>query len=131
MDIDAVRAGFSRSATHVQYLQTIDTGRNLLRRLEVACQSLYDDASFLLSSIQSLSSAQETQKELVTRMANWENVTSTILSNQEVIINSLDALLRLGLEQAELEQTIYNGAIEWRRSRPSVFYDSEVADFAT
>lgn len=129
VDIDAVRAGSSRSSTHLQYMQTIDTGRILLRTLEVACQSLYDDASFLLSSVQSLSLSQEKSKELATRMASWDNVTSAITTNQDIVVNSLDTLLKLGLEQAELEQVTYNGAIEWRRSRPSVFYDSETPDF--
>ncbi|KAJ3558904.1 hypothetical protein NM688_g656 [Phlebia brevispora] len=128
VDID-VRAGSSRSPTHAQYQQTVERGRNLLRTLEVTCQALYDDASFLLSSAQSLNFARESPKDLALRAANWENITAVISANLGVVTGSLDGLLALGLEQAELEQATYNGAIEWRRSRPSIFFDSEGPDF--
>lgn len=128
VDIDAVRASSSRSPTHMQYLKTIEKGRTLLRTLEAACQCLYDDAAALLSSIQSLEPQQSSVKEWAVRASNLSTVIAT---NLAVVMDALDALLALGSEQANLEQSTYNGAIEWRRSRPSMFFGDSDVDFGS
>ena len=113
----------------MQYVQTIDRARNLLRTLEMACQSLYDDSAAFLTSIQSLDFLNETSREFSQRVSSWDAVNTAVVANLFVVVKAFEDLFSLGTEQQSLEQNTYSGAIEWRRSRPSVFYgDGDTLD---
>ena len=106
VDLDASRvAGPSNSPAHIQYLQSIEKGRVQLRTLEATCQSLYDDAVTLMSSIQHLDLANETTTALTLRIAQWDRLGATVAANIGWVLDTLDALFKTSMEQATLERS--------------------------
>ena len=104
VDIDGLRAESGATASFSRYVQTVDQAQLLLRKLELATQSLYDDSSSLFMSIQ-LSHVPEPyydprhtdRQPQHERIAHLVNVIS---SNLTVTIDVLEGLWNVGQEQA-------------------------------
>lgn len=125
VDIDGFYVQTADAEHGVSYSQTVESARILIRTLEAVTQWLYDDASTLLLMAQRVRSStgkipwkdRDAHYELLDSMA------TSLKSNLQFLLQTLDALLELGHRQAEIAQGDYQGAIEWRMSRLS-FMDS-------
>ncbi|KDQ62197.1 hypothetical protein JAAARDRAFT_76166 [Jaapia argillacea MUCL 33604] len=112
VDID----GIKREASHDDlYMQTVDKARLLVRTLEAAVQSVYDDGFTLFLTSQGLSTGNFfSDGDYIDALA------TSLKANLGVIQQTLEALLSVGHDQADMAQGDYNGSIEWRMSRLSV-----------
>ncbi|KAJ7644278.1 ras guanine nucleotide exchange factor domain-containing protein [Roridomyces roridus] len=116
VDIDGIRQS-TVPGPNEMYAQTVDRARSLIRTLETAMQSLYDESTSILLTAQSLELGHSS------RDLNFDylNASSTSLkANLGVVNETFEALLAVGHEQADMDQGDYNGSIEWRMSRFSV-----------
>ena len=122
VDIDGIQHEPGQTAVHGMYMKAVDSARQLVRMLEVAVQSIYDDSASLLMTTQSLRQADYDQSEQ-DRVACYTHLTSlvnTMEANTKVVDQTFEALLQVGLDQADLALGDYNGSIGWRLSRVSV-----------
>jgi son of sevenless-like protein len=120
VDIDGIRQ--AGNTVDDMYAQTLSKARALVRVFEVAVQAVYDDNSSLLLTTQAIPSP-DTSLLLTDRASSYsfiESITSSLRLNLPLIRETLEALLSIGYEQAELAQGDYNGSIEWRMSRLSM-----------
>jgi len=123
VDIDGISQNLEASPTNELYAQTIDNARLLVRTLEAAVQSLYDDGSALLLAAQSLRSADLDYQSSEDRDSSYkyvESLTDSSMANLRVVQETLEKLLSVGHDQADMAQGDYNGSIEWRMSRLSM-----------
>ncbi len=114
VDIDGIR----QESNHIPndlYVQSVVNARLLVRTLECAVQALYDDAAALF-----LASQSWREEDIDTVFDDADIVSTSIQANLAIIQQSLDDLLSIGHDQAEIGQGDYNGSIEWRMSRLSV-----------
>lgn len=120
VDIDGIRQ--ESTSDNELYSQTVEKARTLVRTLEAAVQSLYDDTADLLLSAQSVRELEPGQSRLDRDAAyDYIDVLSTSLkANLAVVQQTFQALLAVGHDQADMAQGDYNGSIEWRMSRLSV-----------
>lgn len=122
VDID----GVSRDSGHVPnnelYTQTVEKARLLVRTLEATMQSLYDDGSELLLTTESIRhwEAGQSRQDRHTSYDYLDALMSSLKSNLDVVQQTLEALLSVGHDQADMAQGDYTGSIEWRMSRLSV-----------
>jgi son of sevenless len=122
VDIDGIRREPGDTPSGDLYTETVENARLLIRTLEAAMQSLYDDGSFLLITAQAIRHQQPGQPlkrndsffDLLDAFAAALNV------NLGVVLQSFEALLSIGHDQADMAQGDYNGSIEWRMSRLSI-----------
>jgi son of sevenless len=122
VDIDGISQSLEASPTSELYAQTIDQARLLVRTLEAAVQSLYDDGSALLLAAQSIRSAGLDYQSLDqdSSYKYVESLTDSSMANLRVVQETLEKLLSVGHDQADMAQGDYNGSIEWRMSRLSM-----------
>jgi son of sevenless-like protein len=118
VDIDGISQGTEQSPTNELYAQTVDKARLLVRTLEVAVQSLYDDCSALLLAIQSFKPSEVNHQSQDEEYLH--SLTSALKANLKVVQQTLEELLSVGHAQADMAQGDYNGSIEWRMSRLSM-----------
>ena len=87
-------------------------------------QSLYDDGSDLLLTAQAIGCRPRKvggEEEDTTISPEYLDAISTCMrANLDVVLQTLEALLAVGHDQADLSQGDYNGSIEWRMSRLSL-----------
>lgn len=123
VDIDGIRqAGNATSDDH--YSRSVENARRLVRNLETAVQTIYDDSSALLVTTQGLHDDRNLLRG--EREASYDLLDSLSLSlnaNLKSIKQTFEGLLSVGHEQADMAQGDYNGSIEWRMSRLSVIND--------
>ncbi|KAG6819993.1 hypothetical protein H0H93_006696 [Arthromyces matolae] len=110
------------SASTGPYSQTVETAHQLVRMLEAVVQAVYNDAAVFLLTMQSVreSALPSHRRE---RSYAWEYLdalSSSLAANISDLLDTLDALLSLGHDQAEMSSGDYTGSIEWRMSRLSV-----------
>lgn len=99
----------------------MDKARLLIRTLEAVVQALYDDAATLLLTLQRV-------RRLTYRVSRQDDlqceyldaISVSIKSNLQFLLQTIDTLLSLGNDQADMAQGEYTGAIEWRMSRLSI-----------
>ncbi|KAF8208737.1 ras guanine nucleotide exchange factor domain-containing protein [Mycena galopus ATCC 62051] len=121
VDIDGIRQE-AGAVTNEMYAQTVEKARALIRTLEHALQSLYDESVSILLTAQSLRhvdpgqslQAQNTSLDYVNTLC------ASMKANLEVANQTFQGLAAIGHEQADLAQGDYNGSIDWRISRLSV-----------
>ncbi|KZT28888.1 ras GEF [Neolentinus lepideus HHB14362 ss-1] len=89
------------------YLQAADKGRLLLRTLEAAAQTLYDDGIVLLASSQYMSVQSEAPD-----LDELDSLATSMKSNLSMVLDSLEALLVVGQDQAELAGPDYQQIID-------------------
>jgi son of sevenless-like protein len=121
VDIDGISQSPGQSPTSDLYAQTVDKARSLVRTLEAATQALYDDGSTLLLVIQSFQSSQSSQQVhgVGSVNENLKSLAAALRFNLRVVQKTLEELLSVGHDQADMAQGDYNGSIEWRMSRLS------------
>ncbi|KAG6910697.1 hypothetical protein DXG01_008741 [Tephrocybe rancida] len=121
------------SSSNSTYSQTVETARHLVRMLEAVVQAVHNDIAVFLLTMQSVRDSDLPQYRHERNYA-WDHLDALSVSmsaNISAMLNTLDALLSLGYEQAEIASGDYNGSIEWRMSRLSVrpissyMYDDE------
>lgn len=104
------------------YAQTVNKARSLIRMLEVAMQSLYDESVSILLTAQSLHQVEPGQS-LQARDLSLDSLytlSTSLKANLGVVNQTFEALLSVGHEQSDMDQGDYNGSIDWRMSRLSV-----------
>jgi len=121
VDIDGIR----QESDHVPndlYSQTVDKARVLVRTLEAVLQSLFDDSIALLLTIQSVRELEpgQSRQDRDTAYDYIDVISTSLKSNLVVVQKTMEALLSVGHDQADMAQGDYNGSIEWRMSRLSV-----------
>ncbi|KIJ17931.1 hypothetical protein PAXINDRAFT_175648 [Paxillus involutus ATCC 200175] len=122
VDVDGFYTESAGAENGPLYTQAVDKARLLTRTLEAVVQYLYDDTSTLLLTTQRI-------RRPVGRVMsqgsgdfyeNLDAIATSIKSNLQFLMQTLDALLSLGHDQADIAQGDYNGSIEWRMSRLSI-----------
>lgn len=122
VDIDGFYTESSAEESGAAYTQTVDRARLLSRTLESALQALYDDASIMFLATQNIrqSSSAVVFQDGDEFYEYLDAVSASIKSNLQFLLQTLDALLSVGHDQADLAERDYRGAIEWRVSRLSI-----------
>nr|GAT50613.1 predicted protein [Mycena chlorophos] len=121
VDIDGIRQE-AGAGPNENYLQTVDRARTLIRTLEFAMQSLYDESMSLLMTAQSLRQIEPGQSYEAQDLTldHLQMLSVSLRANLQMAHQTFEALLVLGQEQADVAQGDYNGSIDWRMSRLSV-----------
>lgn len=85
-------------------------------------QSAYDDCSIFLLTLQSIRDSELNvyQPEREYAYDHLDALASSLNSNLRLVMQTLDSLLSVGHNQAEMAQGDYNGSIDWRMSQLSV-----------
>ena len=117
VDIDGI--GQEGSTSSADYMQTVDNARLLVRTLEAVVQSIYDDCSVLLLTIQSVRGSDAGQEKHYTYEC-LDALSSSLSSNLRLVVQTLDNLLSVGHDQAEMAPGEYTGSIDQRMSRISM-----------
>jgi len=117
IDIDGIHQGETSASD--QYAKTVENARRLVRTLETVVQALYDDASALFLTMQNirdedLAGDKEATYDLLDKLA------TSLSSNLTLCRQTTESILSVGHEQADMDQTDYEGSIGWRMSRLSV-----------
>ncbi|KAH8825070.1 ras GEF [Flagelloscypha sp. PMI_526] len=100
------------------YSQTVDRVRLLIRTLEAAIQSLYNEGTSFFLNLQSLREI-ELGQSLRDRDSSYDQIdilSTSLKSNMAIVQQTLETLMHTGHEQAEIAQGEYHGAIENRRN---------------
>ncbi|KAH7910846.1 ras guanine nucleotide exchange factor domain-containing protein [Hygrophoropsis aurantiaca] len=123
VDIDGYYSDPERVENGAQYIQTVDKAKLLIRTLESVVQSIYDDSSSLLLATQRIrrsSTGNRPWKEKEMHYEYLDAIATSLESNVRFLAQTLDALLSVGHDQADMAQGEYNSSIEWRMSRLSI-----------
>ncbi|KAF9464143.1 ras guanine nucleotide exchange factor domain-containing protein [Collybia nuda] len=121
VDIDGVHHENGSSSSD-PYSQTVENARLLVRTLETVVQSIFDDCSNFLLALQSIrdSELDAYRHEREYAYDHVDALASSLGSNLRLVIQTLDSILTVGHNQAEMAQGDYSGSIDWRMSRISV-----------
>lgn len=125
MDIDGFYVETANPEDAALYIQAVENARILARTLEAVVQALYDDAAILLLMTQRVRCAMG-RSPWQDKDAHYEyldSIATSLKSNLQFLLQTLDALLTLGHTQADIAQGEYQVAIDWRMSHLS-FMDS-------
>ena len=122
VDIDGFHSEPAAEENGLLYTQTVGKVRLLSRTLEAVVQALYDDASIMFLTTQHIrqhASGVDSQDgdDLFDYL---DALGASIKSNLQFLLQTLDALLSVGHDQADIAEGDYKGAIEWRVSRLSI-----------
>ena len=125
VDIDGFYAQTADPEDAVLYVRAVQNARILARTLEVVVQAIYDDAAILLLKTQRVRCAmgRSPLKDIDAHYEYLDFIATSLKSNLQFLLQTLDALLTLGHNQADFAQGDYQGAIDWRMSHLS-FMDS-------
>ncbi|KAG5651191.1 hypothetical protein H0H81_009544 [Sphagnurus paluster] len=120
IDIDGFQS--DGSPADGPYAQTVEKARVLVRTLETVAQASYNDTAIFLLTLQTIgeSDLPQYRRDRDNAYDRLETLSSSLSTNLTVLLHTLDSLLSLGHEQAEMAQGDYNGSIEWRMSRLSI-----------
>jgi son of sevenless-like protein len=122
VDIDGIRREPGDAPGSDLYTETVENARLLIRTLEFATQSLYDDGSSFLTTAQAIrhqesSRAPQRNSNFFGHMGGFG---AALEANLGIVLQTIEALLSIGHDQADMAQGDYNGSIEWRMSRLSI-----------
>lgn len=124
VDVDGVSVSSGQYLPHGPYAEMVENARLLMRTLEAALQSLYDDGSTLLVAVQTLGQPYSTEDDRAVR-DYIDALLVAIIANANVSVQSLESLLVVGYDQANSSQQDYRSSIDWRLSRPPDVLDPE------
>ena len=124
VDVDGVSVSSGQYPPRAPYAQMVENARLLMRTLEAALQSLYDDGSTLLVAVQTLGQPYSTEDDRAVR-DYIDALLVAIIANANVSVQSLESLLVVGYDQANSSQQDYRSSIDWRLSRPPDVLDPE------
>jgi son of sevenless-like protein len=122
VDIDGIQQEPGQSPAHELYMQTVIKARGLVRALEAAVQAIYDDSASLLVAAQGLRAVEagRARQEYVLSCRRLSSLAHTLEANAGVVLQTLEALVRVGLDQARTAGGDYRQSIDWRASRRSM-----------
>ncbi|TFK20605.1 ras GEF [Coprinopsis marcescibilis] len=120
IDIDGIHQG--EVTTNASYYQSVEKARTLVRTLETVLQGLYDDSAALLLTAQNLPDGDSVQPpgERESSFDLLDKLSTSMSSNLSQCRQSLEKILSVGQDQADMAGGDYTGSIEWRMSRLSV-----------
>jgi son of sevenless-like protein len=122
VDIDGIRREPGDAPGSDLYTETVENARLLIRTLEFATQSLYDDGSSFLITAQAI--RRQESSRVPQRNSNFfghlGGFGAALEANLGIVLQTIEALLSIGHDQADMAQGDYNGSIEWRMSRLSI-----------
>ncbi|THV03833.1 ras GEF [Dendrothele bispora CBS 962.96] len=121
VDIDGLGPD-SEPTLNELYTRTVDKARVLVRTVEAAVQAVYDDCMCLFMQVQTMR-AGESGLSKQEQSFPPEVVLSTVThlkTNLASIQQTLEGLLSVGFEQADMSNGDYLGSIERRMSRQSL-----------
>ncbi|KAF5345546.1 hypothetical protein D9758_012020 [Tetrapyrgos nigripes] len=121
VDIDGL-APDSEPSLNELYARTVDQARLLVRTVEAAVQAVYDDCMRLFIQAQSLRKGEngQTSLEQSTSPDVLKLTITHLKSNLSLVQRTLEGLLSVGHEQADMSNGDYFGSIERRMSRQSL-----------
>ncbi|KAJ7164624.1 ras guanine nucleotide exchange factor domain-containing protein [Mycena crocata] len=121
VDIDGIRQD-TGPGSNAMYAQTVEKARSLIRTLEHALQSLYDESVAVLLTAQSLRQVDPGQSFQArdSTLDYLHSLCASLKANLDAVNQTFEALLTVGHDQADMAQGDYNGSIDWRMSRLSV-----------
>ena len=123
VDIDGISQESGQLPESDPYAQTVTRARQLVRTLEAAAQSLYDDATTLFLTIQGNRRDESGASPVRSPAHNQiEALAAAMQVNMRLVHQTLETLWAVGNDQADLSQGDYNGSIEWRLSRLSMIH---------
>ncbi|KAA1479453.1 ras GEF [Dentipellis sp. KUC8613] len=97
------------------YMSSVQEARLLVRTLEVTLQAVYSDGALLLLTAQGFDHLQDDARKL--KISVLDTSISSLKSNMTAVHQNLESLHLVAKGQAEMGQSDYTGAIEWRMSR--------------
>lgn len=122
VDVDGIRQD-AGSQTNDLYVQNVEKARIQVRALEASTQSIYDDSAALFSLVQKVADSEPgynpSANDRASACQQLSGLSTTLQTNLAAVKQTLEALLAIGHDQAELARGDYNGSIEWRISRLS------------
>jgi len=121
VDIDGLGPD-SEPALNELYARTVDRARILVRTVEAAVQAVYDDGMYLFMQVQALREKETGQVgQQQSALSEALLLTTTHLkTNLTLVQQTLEGLLSVGYEQADMSNGDYLGSIERRMSRQSL-----------
>lgn len=121
VDVDGIRQDAGSTAND-RYMQTVEKARILVRTLESTIQSMFDDSAAFFSTAQKVSDSEagQTSQDREEAYGVLTTLSGSLQSRLATAKQTLEALLSVGHDQADMAQGDYNGSIEWRISRLSV-----------
>jgi son of sevenless-like protein len=122
VDIDGIQQEPGQSPAHDMYMQSVTEARELVRTLEAAVQAIYDDSSSLLVAAQGLRQVDHDgiSEEYYINCRRLNSLASTLDANASLVFQTLDALVNIGLNQANIAGRDHRQSILWRESRRSM-----------
>lgn len=122
VDIDGFYSDTADAEHAPLYKQTVERARLLARTLEAVVQALYDDAATLLLAMQRVRhlTRRASRQDRDLQYEYIDAISTSLKSNIQFLMQTLDALVSLGHDQAEMAQGDYRSAIELRMSRLSI-----------
>ncbi|KAF7321869.1 hypothetical protein MKEN_00708900 [Mycena kentingensis (nom. inval.)] len=117
VDVDGARPDSPTRPSEL-YLQTVNTARTLIRRLEHTMQALYDGSASILLIAQSLRQFEPNQAQN-SSLDSLLVLLAALRGKIGLVRQTFEALLSIGYEQADISTNDYKHSIHWRMSRLS------------
>lgn len=119
VDVDGIRQD-AGSPTNDLYIQNVEKARVQVRTLEAFTQSIYDDSATLFSLVQKIAGSEpgynSGASERVAAFRLFSGLSTTLQTNLGAVKQTLEALLAVGHDQAELARGDHKSSIGWRKS---------------
>lgn len=122
VDVQGIHGASTLPAQEQAYLQAVDKARLLLRTLEAAAQALYDDGALLLVAMQHMS---PDMRDNPLDLDYLDILATSLRSNLNMVQESLESLLVVGQDQAELAGPEYQQSIDAGIARDTA-YSSDI-----
>lgn len=120
VDIDGYRQ--EGSPSNELYSRAVENARLLVRTLETVVQSAFNDCATFFITLQAVRDSELSQyrEERSSTYEHLDALCSSLSADLTLLLHTLDSLLSLGHDQADMAQGDYNGSIEWRMSLISI-----------
>lgn len=123
VDLKELYLDANPSPVQVQYVQSVEKGRLLVRALESSLQALFDDSIFFLESIQTFTPIVPKENEERPTYTRLEILISTIRTNSNSLVQCLDSLLTIGQDQSVMGRFDHESSLALERLAPSQVVD--------
>jgi len=120
VDIDGYRQ--EGGASNELYSRAVESARLLVRTLETVVQSAFNHCATFFITLEAVrdSDLNQHREERSSTYDHLDALCSSLSSDLTLLLHTLDSLLSLGHDQADMAQGDYNGSIEWRMSLVSM-----------
>lgn len=117
VDIDGDVQTFATATIRQQYRDSVEKAKTLVRTLEFAIQSLYDDGATVLLTSQQVRLTATAQNTTTTLYDLCDDVVATIQANVDVVMHTVESIVDIGQQQAHMSKAQQRQSIERRKSR--------------